>query len=266
MAWTIKKTTYSGSSVSYWLFVPDNPPAGNLPVIVHLHGIGEKGDGTDAAMNNLFTATPAELKAGVQSYNFICIIPQLNEAINNGWGQGWRPEYTDVFVNEISKYQGDLNRIYISGLSYGGGGSLWYSCSSSIYASKVAACVDICGVCLATADYSQPAKNNIPVVGFHANDDPTVSPGCTIGQLTNINSFNPKTKALVNIFTTGGHSIWGKVYDQTNSPFTNGFTKNIYEWMLQYSKGATTPTTPPVPITIRSVSVTYSDGSVKTIS
>lgn len=282
MAWTKQTVNVFGTVTPYWLFTPDSGTSQQYPLLVHLAGLGEVSNtGSDADFQRLFNNTPQELKDGVSQNNFVCIIPLLNQSIQGQFGQGWWPDYTDVFVSQgISLSYTDDTKVYIGGLSLGGGGAAWYVDSKPAYAAKIAACVDICGVCLNnTADYSQPAKNNVAVSAFHAADDPTVAPGCSFGFVQNVNSFNPKIPAIRTQYATGGHGIWGRVYNPNptaaNSVFDDGKLTTIYQWMLQYSKPAgssttTTTTTAVVPTELGRILVpnigkfvvVYTDGSV----
>lgn len=285
MAWSNHTLNAFNSSIPYYLFIPDNPsPTGFYPLLVHLAGLGEESStGSDADFQRLWTNTPQELKDGVAKFNYICIIPLLNQSLNNGWGQGWYPGYTNLFVDAgLALSQTDKTKVWVSGLSLGGGGSSWYGCSIPGYASKITGLVDICGVCLNnSADYSQPAKNNLAVAAFHAADDTTVAPGCSFGFIQNVNSFNPKIPAIRTQYATGGHSIWGRVYNPNptaaNSVFNDGKLTTIYDWMNQFSKqsqtGTTTTSTTLAPPTelgrilvpkLGKFKVVYDDGSVGT--
>ncbi|WP_162915501.1 T9SS type A sorting domain-containing protein [Paraflavitalea soli] len=70
--------------------------------------------------------------------------------------------------------------------------------------------------------------------GFHAADDPTPSGSYTVTEnsINGVNALNPQVKALLTIWPTGGHTIWGRVYDIDVYPYGYDGIVNIYEWFL----------------------------------
>jgi predicted peptidase len=206
------------------------------PLLVFLHGVGETGNGTTDLSRLLVNAVPKLLDQhsfppqftvnGV-NYSFIVINPQF---------KAW-PEPADVNAMidyAIAHYRVDPSRIYVSGLSMGGGNTWDYAIA---YSSRVAAVVPISGASWpAKGQMDSIAKANLPVWAFHNNDDGTVSVSTTITNVDNINSFNPSIPAKKTIWPSGGHDAWTKA---TNPATKECDGKNMYEWMLQYSRATT---------------------------
>ena len=201
-------------------------------LLVFLHGAGEMGNGTTDLSKVLSNAVPslinknnfpASFVSGNTNYSFIVISPQFKT-----WPS---TDDVDAMISySITNFRIDETRIYVTGLSMGGGATWDYA---SVYAGKIAAIVPICG---ASAPNASKAKNmadaHLPVWAFHNEDDPTVSVNTTIDYINMINSFNPSIVPKMTLWPTGGHNAWTKASD----PNYKENNLNIYEWMLQYHR------------------------------
>ena len=142
----------------------------------------------------------------------------------------------------ISNYKVNINRIYLTGLSMGGG-VIWEYCgNNSNYANRITAIVPICGA--SYPDYWRGrtiAAGNIAVWATHNSGDGTSPVSYTDGYVTNINAsplpVAPQSTPLAKktIFSVGGHDAWTATY---NLNFRED-GKNVYEWMLQFQKNLT---------------------------
>jgi predicted peptidase len=203
------------------------------PLLIFIHGIGELGNGTTDLSKVLANAVPKllsqkkfppQFSVGGQNYSFIVISPQFK-----AWPQ---PSDINDMVNwAVKNLRIDSSRIYVAGLSMGGGSTWDYGIA---YANRIAAMVPICGASWPSKDQcGNIAKANLPVWAFHNQDDGTVGVDATVTTVNNINSFNPPTPAKKTIWPSGGHDAWSKA----SSPDTKECEgKNMYEWMLQYSR------------------------------
>jgi predicted peptidase len=203
------------------------------PLMIFIHGVGELGNGTTDLSKVLSNAVPKLLNqkkfppqftVNGKNFSFIVISPQF---------KAWpAPADVNAMVDwAVKNLRIDTTRIYISGLSMGGGGTWDYAMS---YASRIAAIVPVCGATWPTKDQcSNIAKANLPVWAFHNQDDGTVGVGATTTIIDNINSFSPAIAAKKTIWTTGGHDAWSKA---SNPDTKECDGKNMYEWMLQYTR------------------------------
>lgn len=203
------------------------------PLLVFLHGVGETGNGSTDLSRLLVNAVPKLLNQKTfppqftvngSNYSFIVINPQFK-----AWPQ---PADVNAMIDyAIAHYRVDDTRIYVSGLSMGGGAAWDYAIA---YASRVAAVVPISGASWPSKNQLDSiAKTNLPVWAFHNNDDSTVNVNTTITNVANVNSFNPSILANKTIWPTGGHDAWTKA---TNPATATCNGKNMYEWMLQYHR------------------------------
>ena len=206
--------------------------AKNYPLLIFLHGSGEKGNGTTDlpkvlknAVPNLINKKkfPPSFTSDGKTFSFIVLSPQVKSST--------KPEDVRAMIQyAIAKLRVDTTRIYVTGLSLGGGATWNFAAR---YGENVAAVVPICGSSTATLKNTKEiTAKKIAVWAFHNEDDQTVSVQKTKDFVTLINSYNPNPKARMTLWPTGGHDAWTKA---TNPSYKeNGM--NVYEWMLQYHK------------------------------
>ncbi|QEC40774.1 PKD domain-containing protein [Pseudobacter ginsenosidimutans] len=233
-------TAKNGKEIGFYEYVPTNysaNPSLKYPVIIFLHGHGERGNGRSDLKNVLLSGTPPRLIAdgnpmtftwNGKTESFIVISPQLNSEF--GWWQNW---YVDELLAYVQKtYRVDENRIFLTGLSMGGGGTWAYAGASLENAKKFAAIGVSCGACT-NIDRCNLANANLPVWAFHAKDDKSPAPfSCTAGTIDAINACKPAVAPYFTAWETGDHWIWGRVYD----PGHNEQDPNLYEWFLGQNK------------------------------
>ncbi len=228
---------------AFYEYLPQGYPAAGqkYPLILFVHGYGEKGPGTTASLPLVLRHGPPKLIAAGsfptsftvnnQAHKFIVISPQFT---------GF-PSVNDInnSLNYlIANYAVDINRIYLTGLSMGGAAAWYYPGYNQYFASRIAATVPICGATEASLTYANNiAQTNLPVWATHNSGDPTVSVNVTNNLVTYINgnSTPPNPLAKKTIFVSSSHDAWTQTYDPAFKE--NGL--NIYEWMLQYQRSFT---------------------------
>jgi hypothetical protein len=219
----------NGVNIGYYEFTPKGYSKNqNHPLIIFLHGVSERGNGGKDLSKVLRVGIPKMIKKGHNmefSYqgkkeSFVVLSPQLS----NSYGS-WQPFYIEELISYAKKNLGiDENRIYVTGLSLGGGG-VWSFVSKEANAKEIAAALPVCGTCMLNNPGSV-AKANLPVWAFHAKNDTRVSVNCTLGAIERINLLKPNPKAKQTIWASGNHSIWDKVYND----------KGTYEWLLSQKR------------------------------
>ncbi|RFS19571.1 T9SS C-terminal target domain-containing protein [Chitinophaga silvatica] len=225
----------------YYEYLPANynPADGKkYPLIIFFHGNGELAS-TSPLSSVLRNGLPQKINDGLfpksftvnnQEFSFIVACPQFNT-----WpGSADATKFKDWLV---SKYNVDVNRIYITGLSMGGG-ETWGALCENGGSKAFAAAVTVCGYYPPTPELAQiVATNKTPVWALHNKTDPNSDPNWSINWVKYINSSNPApvVPAKLTIFNKDGHDAWSQAYD----PLYKENGMNIYEWMLQYSLGGT---------------------------
>ncbi|MGE7778078.1 hypothetical protein ACQKLP_25410 [Chitinophaga sp. NPDC101104] len=184
----------------------DNPNK-KWPVIIFLHGVGERGND----INLVKRAGLAARAAQDPNFPFIVISPQCKAS---SW---WDVPSLEVLYEQVVKeYKVDPSRIYLTGLSMGGYGTWSWALSKP---DRFAAYVPICGE--GTPSKACVLKDK-PVWVFHNADDPTVP---VKGSRDMVNAIRSCGGTLVKYTenATGGHNAWTKAY---NDPA-------LYTWLNQ---------------------------------
>lgn len=244
------------ANTAYLEYLPQgyNTNSNLYPVVIALHGIGERGTtSTDPAtlktsvLKVANVGLPKYVKNGKQ-YPFILISPQLKSSYGT-----WPAAYVMEVINHVKKtLRVDPKRVYITGLSLGGFG-VWTTLGA--YPEVFAAALPICSGGNALSKACGIAAENVPVWGFHGDKDGVVSYAVTTRMINAINACTPKPSPLAKatLFAGMGHSIWDKTYNETSA----------LTWLLSFRNGTTTTTTSPATTTTAPV---VSAGSDKTLT
>lgn len=226
----------------YYEYLPQGYPASGVkyPLILFVHGFGERGPGTPASLPIVLRngipklindgTFPTSFTVNGQTFRFIIVSPQFG-------GTGF-PSVNDInnMINyAINKYPIDINRIYLTGLSMGGGVTWYYPGYNSYFASRIAAIVPVCGATDVSQTYANNiANSNLPVWATHNSGDQTVLVDVTNNMINLVNNRTtpPNPLARKTIFNVNGHDAWTQTYNPNFKE--NGL--NIYEWMLQYRR------------------------------
>ena len=157
----------------YYEYLPldFNSTSGQLyPVIIFFHGVGERSDNVPTNLTRVLnTGLPRNIENGLD-LPAIVISPQAP------WGWFSGDDFLTIYNYLKDSYPIDLNRIYVTGLSAGGSGTL---ASLELHHDKIAAAVPIC-----PASYYIDSKTELQQtpIWFHHNFDDTVAyPGNSIG-------------------------------------------------------------------------------------
>ncbi|UAY52775.1 T9SS type A sorting domain-containing protein [Ferruginibacter albus] len=211
------------------------------PLLIFMHGLGELGDGSPSQLPYVLrNGPPMQINNGTfpesftvngQVFRFIVLSPQFTQ-----WPT---PVTLDSFINyAMGHYRVDVTRIYLTGLSMGGGAVWDYAGNSVATASRLAAIVPISGASWPDVTHANNiAKGNIAVWATHNSGDPTVPVSYTEDYVSEINSAPspPNPLAKMTIFNQNYHDAWTQTYDLNYRE--NGL--NVYEWMLQFKRGNT---------------------------
>ncbi|HEY8933713.1 MAG TPA: PKD domain-containing protein [Cyclobacteriaceae bacterium] len=232
-----------GGTWYYEYLPPDyNSNTNNYPIVFFLHGLGERGDTESSLSIVARNGPPKYVKAGYK-FPFILISPQL-KTNKTGWPNSYIDEVIE-YVRNNSGLRVDQTRIYLTGLSLGGGGT-WGYIQDPILGKKIAASVICCGHQNNPGKACNIVANAIPIWAFHGDADQTVSVSKTINMVNAINACVPAPNplAMKTIYPGIGHNCWDNAYvtsvdlvkklpDLTQSPLT------VYQWLLQFKNGGT---------------------------
>jgi predicted peptidase len=162
-------------SLPYVVYVPRNYSADRRwPVILFLHGAGERGEnGLPQTQVGIGTA----IRMNPERFPCVVVMPQC--PAGKSWGAGipnFSPDAPDIadlalaaLDETVRKYNGDPDRLYLTGLSMGGYGT-WYI--GSKHPGKFAALLPVCGG--GRPAEMAPALKSIPIWAFHGDADTAV--------------------------------------------------------------------------------------------
>lgn len=198
------------------------------PLIVFLHGAGERGDDNLAQLKHISKNFLDD--DFTKKHQAIVIFPQCPE------GDYWANKSERFLIDSksppkesmrkvidlINSFRSlsyiDKNRIYLTGLSMGGMGTFdllsrkpeWF-----------AAAVSVCGA--ADLDVVEKYKH-IPMKIFHGAKDEVVPAERSQAAYNALRALNAPVE--LEVYPNGGHDIWNKVYDKNK----------VIEWMLNQKK------------------------------
>ncbi|MBN1844321.1 MAG: prolyl oligopeptidase family serine peptidase [Sedimentisphaerales bacterium] len=197
----------------YWLYLPAEygRTEKKWPLILFLHGAGERGDNLELVTKH----GPPKLARQGKAFPFIIVSPQCP---TNYW---WPTELEvlNALLDEIiEKYPVDTSRIYLTGLSMGGFGSWSLACRNP---ERFAAVAPICG---GGQPYLAGQLKDVPVWAFHGGKDPVVPPKLSEEMVQAVK--NAGGDARLTVYPEAGHDSWTEAY---NDP-------KLYEWFLSHQK------------------------------
>ena len=231
-----------GTTAAPWGYLEYVPPgytgsAALHPIVVALSGLGELGNGT-TQLNSVATAGPIRLINDGSKYfeqkSVIVIQPQAPDQ----WQFG--PQQKDMkafFTYLLATYKADPKRVYLTGLSAGGGGVYAFAGSPDGKA-ILAGILSICGNSEAY-DSLIPSMKDIPMWSFHNWDDPTNPRKRAIDFTTKVGRLRSGNAALD--VMSNYPNVGGNVNNAAASTLTATYANNGFTW--QNGQDATGPST-----------------------
>lgn len=179
----------------YLVSKPEGYGRARVPLLVFLHGAGERGSNLEAVAVH----GPLKEIANGRKLPFLVVAPQCPR------GQWWEPEAVNALVeNVIRTYRVDRDRVYLTGLSMGGFGT-WVA--SSQRPDLYAAILPICG---GIDPDNVAALTKMPIWTVHGDADTAVPITETIRAVDRLRELgaNPRFDTIKG----GGHDVWTDVY------------------------------------------------------
>jgi predicted peptidase len=270
-------STVDQSDRNYFVYLPkgyDQKQDKKWPVLVFLHGNGERGNGQDELDYVLIHGPLYEAWIQKRDLPFVMVVPQLHmfgrdtlglgyidnritdwipKRLENGvperpkdyiikeqmlgaasntipsktnyFNGGWNAVETDVLAmldKTLENYKTDKNRVYLSGISYGGFGT-WYIASKN--PQRFAAINPVVG-------YGHPylmdsiAKHKIPVWNIAGGRDNVVPSKYFYEGLNKLEALGHHNIRFTNHEDTGHDGAWRRIYAGDD----------IYNWLLENHK------------------------------
>ena len=213
---TLELPGAGGGPIRYLLYVPEGYAASEKPwpLVLFLHGAGERGDDLEAVKKH----GPPKLVGEGKAFPFICVSPQCPKG---GWWD--KPEQTAALVALLDHLQKtldvDADRVVLTGLSMGGFGTWALAMAEP---KRFAALAPICG-------RGDPKKADriahIPAWVFHGAKDPTVPVTFSEAMVEALKKAGGAPKFTV--YPEAKHDSWTQTY--ANPKF--------WEWLLAQRRG-----------------------------
>lgn len=204
------------TQLPYLVYLPEDYDTSDqdYPLILFLHGSGERGNTLDAVKK---IGLSKKLESGFD-IPFVVIAPQCPP--NTNWE--YHLESLKSLIDATCKsHRIDHERIYLTGLSMGGAGT--WSLSTE-YPDLFAAALPICGRNRRELNYPERLQSiaHLPLWCFHGDADPVVPVESSIYLTDNLKAYggNPK----LTIYAGVDHDSWTQTYDNPE----------IYDWLLSH--------------------------------
>jgi predicted esterase/DNA-binding beta-propeller fold protein YncE len=214
----IQQEIYDPSTLNYLLFMPRDSSSmenGKFPLIISLHGIGESGDDLWRVKGE---GLPKILD-GNNTFPFIVISPQCPLSTEWYYNNGIQQKVNKLIDSAIARYPVDTNRIYLTGLSMGGIGTLDLAIR---YPNRFAALIPI--AFRIEEGWDLCIIKDIPMWAFHGQLDPIITLYKAQSVITTL--INCGGSPIFTIYPDLFHDAWTRTY---NNPA-------IYDWLLLQRK------------------------------
>ncbi len=226
-----RKHIQAGDTLAYRLLVPDYDTMRKYPLVVFLHGSGERGTDNEAQLK--WGAMNFATDKAMAAHQAIVLAPQCPpgarwDNFNRTAGSRQLTLNADPskqvrllvdLIRQLSKQMAiDTNRIYITGLSMGGFGTFDII---QRYPNLFAAAVPVCG----GGDSAKAASiAHIPIWVFHGSEDPTV----------NVQMSDDMVNALT---AAGAHPGYTRLPETGHFAWLAAYTDQLMlEWLFRQRK------------------------------
>lgn len=217
-ACTLDTTISKRVRLAYWLHLPQGYGAGGRrwPLILFLHGMGERGDQLELVKRHGIPKIAEEWS----DFPFIAVSPQC--PADSIWSL--QQDALLALLDEIlGHYAADPARVYLTGLSMGGYGT-WELASA--HPERFAAIAPICGG--GSPFLGFPARvcalKDVPVWAFHGAKDTVVPLDESAKMVEALRAFGGNVRFTV--YPEAGHDAWTETYANPE----------LYAWFLSHHR------------------------------
>ena len=225
-------TNAQGGTLPYRLLRPDGyDPARAYPLVLFLHGAGERGSNNLAQLKHgLRRFASADLQARHPTFVMAPQVPLNQKWSNTDWSapQSRLPDQPsdslqralDAVAALQREFHLDADRIYLTGISMGGYGTWDAICR---YPGAFAAAVPVCG----GGDETLADRiKDLPIWCFHGDQDNAVPVGRSRRMIEAIRKAGGTPRYTE--YPGVGHNAWDPAYDDPA----------LYDWLFAQRRGA----------------------------
>lgn len=206
--------TVNVERLGFYLYYPEDygtKANENFPLLLFLHGGGESGD----TLTSLKSNGPPKMIAEGKQFPFLILAPQ-NPHKRKWWNTRAVVQLLDSIVTQNRV---DPKRIYLTGLSRGGGAA-WEMAVQ--YPDKFAAMAVVCG--MTPVPYAAWIDENLPIWVFHGEEDRSIPISESEKMVDKLRQMGHEVKFTR--YPGVGHDSWVKAYT----------TEELYEWFMRQVK------------------------------
>ena len=207
---TAEMETVVSESLSYYLYFPkdyESEKNKKFPLLLFLHGGGESGD----ILSTLKSNGPPKLIVEGKQFPFLILAPQ-NPYKKKWWNTRAVVQLLDTIVDNNRV---DKNRIYLTGLSRGGGAA-WEMAVH--YPNKFAAMAVVCG--MTPLPYATWIDKNMPIWVFHGEEDRSIPISESETMVSRLRDLGHEVRFTR--YPSVGHDSWIQAYS----------TEELYSWFI----------------------------------
>ncbi len=206
------RTIATRVAVKYLLALPPGySKKEKWPVLIHLHGMGERGEDLEIVKRH----GPMKLLARGQTLPFIVVAPLCPK--EDFWEA--RLDALDALLDDVlARYNGDPDRVYLTGLSMGGYGTWAWATRSP---ERFAAIAPICG---GGKPFLAYRLKDMPIWAFHGAKDAVVPLGEQERMIEALRKLGGTPNFTV--YPEAGHDAWTVTYDNPD----------LYAWLLRQTR------------------------------
>lgn len=200
-------------------------PAKKWPFKIFVHGMGQRGPGTIAALKTVYEgpvqAIPEDWKTSCDQNGIVGVLVNYNTF--------FQPASLAWTINFIKSKYSVVNRPMGQGFSWGGGALQKFYCTDSGYAAMLACAVPIAPTIEYNTGWQNPGKAKLPVIAMVNSGDSTTKAITAFNSVKAINLYSPAIPATYLEFPIGGHG--GTNEGLSNKP-PLGLAETIDQWYL----------------------------------
>lgn len=194
-------------SLPYLLWVPPAAakPRAGWPLVVFLHGSGERGDD----LQKVKAHGPPKYAAAGRRFPFVLVAPQIPDE------ESWHSDELDALIADLlATLPVDPQRVLLTGLSLGGIGTWRYAMD---HPARLAGIAPVCG-----AGDPQGARRlvRLPIWAFHGAQDDAVPIADEQRVVDAVNAAGGRARFTV--YPDIGHNAWDPAYAD----------EALYAWLL----------------------------------
>ncbi len=203
----------------YLLHLPrdyEADPERRRPMILFLHGAGERGDDLEQVKVHGIPKVAEAL-----DLPFIAVSPQC--PVDTWWSD--HLDALDLLIDDVAaRYAADPDRLYLTGLSMGGYGT-WHL--AAVYPDRFAAIAPICGGGAWHAGFPGRVATlkAVPTWVFHGAKDRVVPPRESRRLVRALQAAGGDVR--LTLYPEAGHDSWTETYENPE----------LYAWFLSHRRG-----------------------------